>query len=81
MVVHLLSSAPGSPAEGQVYYDTVLKTLLVYNSSTWLDVGTGQPFVWNGSSYVLLSGQKIYLGTGTPGSPANGDIWFDTTGL
>ena len=41
-VVQNLSSAPGSPAEGQIYYD---------DSS-----GDKQVYIYNGSAWVLMGG-------------------------
>lgn len=35
-VVHNLASAPSSPKQGQIYYDTTLNLLGVYNDSAWL---------------------------------------------
>lgn len=36
-----LASAPSTPVEGQVYYDTVLEKFGVYNGATWDYMGTG----------------------------------------
>jgi len=38
-LMHPLSSAPGTPAEGQIYYDSTDKTLYIRDDSTWLDIG------------------------------------------
>lgn len=35
-----LSAAPGTPATGQVYWDTVLAQLRIYNGSAWIALGT-----------------------------------------
>lgn len=40
-VVQVLASDPGSPVEGQVYYNSVSKKLRQYNGSTWTEYGTG----------------------------------------
>lgn len=41
MVVDPLASAPGSPTEGQVYYDTDDNLLYVYDGSSWVAAGKG----------------------------------------
>lgn len=38
-LIQVLSSAPTSPAEGQIYYNSTDKTLYIYTGSTWLDLG------------------------------------------
>ena len=40
-VVQNLASAPGSPADGQIYWDTVLDSLFVWDAtgSVWIDLG------------------------------------------
>jgi hypothetical protein len=40
--VQVLSSAPGSPVAGQVYYDSTIKSVREYNGTAWrnLDAGT-----------------------------------------
>ena len=35
-----LVTAPGSPATGQIYWDTVLDTARVWDGSAWLDLGS-----------------------------------------
>jgi hypothetical protein len=35
-VVHLLASPPGTPVEGQLYYDTASHSLFFYNGTTWV---------------------------------------------
>ena len=38
-VIEVLASAPGSPTEGQVYYNSTDETIYVRTGSTWLDLG------------------------------------------
>jgi hypothetical protein len=42
VVVQNLATAPSSPADGQIYWDTVADSLFVYNLSgtTWIDLGS-----------------------------------------
>ena len=40
-VVQNAGSAPGSPVEGQIYYDTGDDTLYFRNASAWVDMGAG----------------------------------------
>lgn len=40
-VIQILASDPGSPVEGQIYYNSVNKKLRQYNGSTWVEYGTG----------------------------------------
>lgn len=41
MVLHLLAAAPGSPAEGQIWYNTVSHNPQYYNGTSTVDVGSG----------------------------------------
>lgn len=40
-VVQVLAADPSSPAEGQIYYNSVDKALKQYNGTTWIEYGTG----------------------------------------
>ncbi len=48
-LLQVLSSAPSSPSEAQIYYDSTTKRVYVYNGSTW---------VWKATDSDLLQGQN-----------------------
>ena len=58
------AAAPGSPAAGDAYYNTVANTVYVYNGTSWVD--------------LAAAGGEIYYQSGAPSSPADGDIWIDS---
>lgn len=39
-LIHVLSSDPSSPTEGQIYYNSTSKTLRWYTGAAWRVVGT-----------------------------------------
>ena len=57
-VVQKLATAPSTPAEGQIYYDSTVgdKSIHVYNGSSWVSVGGD------------ITGVNITAGTGLTGS-------------
>ena len=59
------TTAPGSPSEGDIWFDSNTGDTLVYYGSVWVDVG--------GSSVANIAVQ-----TTAPSNPVNGDLWFDT---
>jgi len=60
-VVHPLGSAPSSPSEGQIYYDSTGgdKQIYVYNGSAWVALG-GNKF-----QTISVSGQSDVVADGT----------------
>lgn len=55
------------------------------HDATYSPLGHSHPYAtaqtYNGATYATVAGQKIYVGSAVPQAPADGDIWFDTTGL
>jgi len=41
LVLQVLSTAPGSPTQGQVYYNSTDNKIYYYNNSTWVEIGSG----------------------------------------
>jgi hypothetical protein len=54
-----LASAPSSPVEGQVYYDTVDDTIYFWDGSAWIDTAGG------GSAITDLTGDVTATGPGS----------------
>jgi len=57
-----LAANPGTPGEGQYYWNTVTKKLRIYNGSTWDELGTG-------SGTVTSVAQTVPTGFAIAGSP------------
>ena len=68
-----LASAPATPANGEVYFDTAANTLLFYNGAAWIPVsGTG-------ASGDAREAFRIYRNAAqTMSTPAGTVILFDT---
>jgi hypothetical protein len=60
------SSAPSTPSEADLYYNTSDDKIYVYNGSAWVAVGSG------------AGGSEIYYQSSEPSSPEDGDIWIDS---
>lgn len=65
-VMQQLASAPGSPVQGQMYYDTVDDTIYVWDGAAWLDLGVqgGAGATNLGASYAATT-VTITSDTGT----------------
>lgn len=63
--VTVSDTAPASPEEGDLWFQSSTGDIFVYYSSTWVDIG--------GTSVA-----NIAVTTTPPASPINGDLWFDT---
>lgn len=66
-VIQPLASAPSSPVEGQIYYNTTDDTVYVYADGNWLDLG-----VQGGGSGVvenIVAGSNIDVDSTDPANP------------
>lgn len=61
-------TAPSSPVEGQLWYDTTNDALKVYNGSEWVAAG--------GTTYDADQVRKITISDDYPSGGSDGDIWF-----
>jgi hypothetical protein len=60
------SSAPSTPSEADLYYNTTDDKIYVYTGSAWVEVGSGD------------AGADVYYQSSAPSSPSDGDIWIDS---
>ncbi len=60
------SSAPSTPSEADLYYNTSDDKIYVYTGSAWVEVGSG------------AGGSGVYYQSDAPVSPNDGDIWIDS---
>lgn len=63
------AAAPGSPAQGDMYYNTTDDTVYVYDGTSWLDLAAG-----GGSSGDITA---VVAGTGLTGGATSGSATLD----
>lgn len=81
-VVSVILASPTNTTQGRfftvLHNDTSTGTLSVNNQS--VGEGKGIPFMWDGTAWIPVGGSGGFnLMAGDPGSPQQGDTWFDTT--
>ena len=54
-VIQVLASAPGTPAAGQVYYDSVLQALRIWDGSAWSNRASDSLLLQGNNSAYHLS--------------------------
>lgn len=89
VVSHKLATPPGTPVEGQRYYDTALKFERFYNGTSWVSAGAGSVSSVDGRTgvvtlsdlYVDVAGDNMTgnLGLGAPSPTAKLQFASDTT--
>ena len=79
-VIHQLATAPSSPVQGQVYYNTADDNLYVYDGASWIDL-TSQGVTYTAGTGLTLTGTSFSVDYGTTSSTAaaGNDSRFPTT--
>ena len=68
-VIHSLATAPSSPVEGQIYYNTADDNLYVYDGTNWIDL-TSQGVTYTAGTGLTLSGTSFSVNYGTTSGTA-----------
>jgi hypothetical protein len=81
--LQILSSDPGSPVEGQLWYNSTSKTLKFRTNTATVILGRLDQ-ISAPTAAVIFNGQQatsllVELLASDPGSPADGRIWMNTT--
>ena len=61
------SSAPASPTEGALWFDSDTAQTFIYYDSQWIEIGGAG------------SGAKMFVNSSAPTSPVEGTLWFNST--
>ena len=76
-----LAAAPTSPVEGQIYYNTVLNSLKIFDGQLWQDVqgGGGGGGLSLTSTDLTVPPSTFFVGLIAPpgGATNTGDLWID----
>src|SRR5688572_7120318 len=75
-LIHKLASAPGSPVEGQVYYNTTDHTIYVRTNSAWVDLAS---VTLTAGAGLTLTGSTLDVGAGTGITVNANDVAIDTS--
>lgn len=68
-VIHSLATAPSSPVEGQIYWNTADDNLYVYDGSNWIDL-TSQGVTYSAGTGLTLTGSSFSVNYGTTSGTA-----------
>lgn len=81
--IEVLSSDPGTPVQGQIYFNSSTGKFRGYDGATWADLGAGAGLTWidKNANYTAVAGDGILADTSTigafqvtlPASPNDGD--------
>ena len=71
--IQSLATAPSSPTEAQIYWNSVDEALYIYDGSTWVDLST-QGYTYSAGTGLTLSGTTFSVSYGTSaGTAAQGN--------